>query len=301
MRAMPPGWRKGVFEMRLLKSLVCAAALSCVAIAPAAAKPSTKERVTALEAEVAELRAAAAASAAATQRVDSLETEIRSLTGRVETLNFQLQQANAQIRSMGAALAGEPVDGVLPNGMVDPNPNPFAGPTGGPAPLSPAGPTSLTGQPAPSTGAPAQLGQQPDIVAAANDIDLPLDPEAAFAYANGFLLRQDFARAEAAYSEFVAAYGSHPRAADAQFRLGEIYLARGKNAEAADAFVGYIGKYPNSQRTAEAYLKLGAAFAGLGEVQEACKVLRAVKSKYPGAQPQVLDRADRELRRNGCS
>ena len=264
---------------------------------PALAKPSTKERVGVLETEVAELRAAAAAAAASSQRIDQLEEEIRSLTGRIETLSYELDQANARLRSMGAALAGEPGATQFPgdygdNGYGAPG---YAGPSAGPTDL-------LSGPAEPAVNDP--VADQSAVAASGSetfdDVQLPLDGDAAFAYANGFLLRQDFARAEAAFNLFLGAFGTHPRAPDAEFRLGEIFLAREKNAEAADTFVSYIRKYPNGGRAAEAYLKLGAAFAGLDQKDEACKVLRAVKTTYPNASTQVLDRAERELSRHGC-
>ena len=291
------GFVKSGFTGRNLVMALLTGALITFSAPSAMAKPSTKERVTALEAEVAELKAAAAAATAASQRVDVLEQEVRSLTGRIETLNYQLQQADARLQSMSAALAGDTVPSTF-NPALD-------GGFGSGNPAVPGGPTDLQAGPTDLLSGGAQtpsgdLGQQTQD-AIVSDIQLPLDPEAAFAYSNGFLLRQDLPRAEASFTMFLSAFGGHPRAADAQFRLGEIYLAQDKFAEAADTFVEFVRKYPNSGRSAEAYLKLGAAFAGLGETEEACKVLRAVKSRYPNAEPQVLDRADRELRRHNCS
>ncbi|MEO1013865.1 MAG: tetratricopeptide repeat protein [Pseudomonadota bacterium] len=275
--------------MRIRRGVVIAALASLVATG-AMAKPSTKERVTALEAQVAELAAAAEAAKVSAEQVVQLEREVRRLTGEVEELTYQLDQANARIYSLSTAVAGE--EGGAP---LDDATRPMASGPGAIAAPAAGGPTNLLssgGRAAPGVGAPAD--------APPTDVALPLDPDAAFNYANGFLFSEDWPRAEAAFSLFVAAYGDHPRAADAQFRLGEIYLARDKYAEAADAFVTYIRQYPDEMRVADAYLKLGASFAGLGETAEACKVLSAVKSKYPDADPRLIDRANAEMRRNNC-
>ena len=250
-------------------SLAAALWLSLAAAAPALA--GTKERVEALEAAVAELRASQPSAIEANAKIDRLEAEVRSLTGRVEELTFELEQARARLDSVSAALAGEvPAPGA---------PAPLAG--------APAGPNDLiANEISRSTGAGA--------------IELPLDPEAAFSYASDFLLSGDYANAERAFQKFVETFPNHPRTADARFRLGEVYLANAKNTEAADVFIAFIRAYPQSARGAEAYLKLGTAFSRLSKPDEACKVFKTLKSKYPNAAPAVLQRTDVEMGRINC-
>ncbi len=236
--------------------------------APAAAE-STKERLLALERSVANLQAAAPSASASALRIGQLEEQIQSLTGRVEQLTYDLDQANAKLAAVTAALSGG------------------AAVAGGP---SPGAPTDL--------GAGDPIADR--IVGAAPAIELPADPDAAFDYAASFLMSGDYARAQAAFELYLKAFPNHPRTPDAQFRLGEIYLAQGANADAADAFIAHIKKYPNDPRAPEAYLKLGSAFARMQQNAEACKVFKALKSKYPNATPVVLQRADVEMSRIGC-
>lgn len=251
-----------------MRSLILAAALFTACAAPAFA--GTKERVEALEATVAQLRASQPAAIEANAKIDRLEAEVRSLTGRVEELSFQLEQARARLDSVSAALAGD-----IPA-------------SGGPAPLAgaPAGPNDLIAN---------EISRS-----SAGAVELPLDPEAAFSYASDFLLAGDYAKAERAFQLFVEAFPNHPRTADARFRLGEVFLANGKNTEAADAFIAFIRAYPQSARGAEAYLKLGTAFSRLSKPDEACKVFKTLKSKYPNAAPAVLQRTDVEMGKISC-
>jgi len=248
-----------------------AAAVSLVVIA-APAYAGTKERVEALEAAVARLSASQPAALEANAKIDRLETEVRSLTGRIEQLTFDLEQARARLDSVSAALAGE-----------------------APAPLAsaPQGPKDLIANEISRSSAPGAA-------AGAGDVQLPLDPEAAFSYASDFLLSGNYASAERAFQLYVEAFPNHPRTADARFRLGEVYLANNKNTEAADAFIAFIRAYPSSARGAEAYLKLGTAFSRLSKADEACKVFKTLKSKYPNAAPAVLQRADVEMGRINC-
>jgi tol-pal system protein YbgF len=208
------------------------------------------------------------------------------MTGEIETLNYELDQANARLDSITAALAGDANYSA---------PGEFgAGPTGGPVSLIPG---------ADSTGDPIADQIARDEAAAGvgpNDIALPLDPNAAFDYASAFLLAGDYQRAKAAFSLYVEAFPNHQRTPDAQFRLGEIHLALGENAAAADSFIAHIRAYPNDQRSAEAYLKLGTAFARLEKKTEACTVFKTMKSKHPNAPAPVLQRADLEMARIDC-
>lgn len=238
-------------------------AAALILAAPAFA--GTKDRVEALEAAVAQLQAASPAALNANAKIDRLEQEVRALTGRVEQLTHELEQARAQLNSVSAALAGE-----------------------GGGPVNLAGPAAVSDPIA------------NEIAKAGADVALPLDPEAAYAYASDFLVTSDYARAEKAFTLFLEAYPSHPRSADARFRLGEVQLAASRNAEAADTFIAFLRAYPNSGRGAEAYLKLGTAFSRLNQTTEACKVFKTLKSKYPTAAPAVLQRADVEMGRINC-
>lgn len=236
-------------------------------VTPASA--GTKDRVEALEAAVAQLQAASPAALNANAKIDRLEAEVRSMTGRIEELTHELEQTRARLDAVTAALSGDV-----------------------------GSPVSLAGA-APQAGDP--IADEITRSAAGDvEVSLPLDPEAAYAYASEFLVSSDYARAERAFSMFLDSYPNHPRAADARFRLGEVYLASSKNAEAADTFIAFLRAYPKSARGAEAYLKLGTAFSRMNQSTEACKVFKTLKSKYPTAAPAVLQRTDVEMQRIDC-
>lgn len=268
-------------------TLFAAGALALSFAAPAAAQ-STKDRVEMLEQAVADLQARAPSAADSALKIGRLEQEVQALTGRVEELTWRLDQANARIESLTAAMAGDTLG---------------AAEYGAPLPGAPgrAGAAGATGGPARLGGSDDPIGDR--IAEASGDeaeVALPLDANEAFEYASSFLLRGDYARAQKAFELYVAAFPNHPRTAEAQFRLGEVYLATGANADAADAFIAHIKKYPNDPRAAEAYLKLGTAFARLQKNTEACQVFKSMRGKFPSAAPAVMQRADIEMQRINC-
>ncbi len=266
---------------RAMMGFVALAASLLAVLSPAFAQ-STKDRLEALERSVADLNAAAPVATDASLKIGRLEQEVQFLTGRVEELNHALEQANARLDAVSAALAG----GALPG---------FTGLDGGPVPLGGGAPDLQPGDPIAdaitSSGA-ADIDT--------SDVALPINPEAAFDYASGFLRSGDYARAEAAYLMFVQSFPNNARTADAQFRLGEIYLATNRSADAADAFIAHIRQYPNDPRTAEAHLKLGTAFARLGQNDQACKVFKSVRTRFASAPPAVLQRTDVEMQKINC-
>lgn len=276
--------------------------LSACASSPAAAQrsSSTDDRLRRIERSLADLQSAIyrdgnspdklgssdPLSSDATVRISQLEREIQLLTGRVEELSFDLDQANGKIKSMQAALS---LGG--PHNAGD-GPVPLSGP-------AESGDLVANGQQVDGlTTIPGEVGTTtaPDI----SGVELPLDPDAAFAYSSGFLLSGDYDRAAASFKLYLQSFPNHPRAADARFRLGEIYLATEKNADAADAFITHIRSYPNDPRAAEAHLKLGTAFSRLGQPDEACKIFRTLRSKFPDVSPAVSQRASREMASINC-
>lgn len=270
-------------------------ALISVVMLSAAAGPAAagaKDDIKNLQERMARVEQSAAAQGAASVRINELEHQIQQLTGRIEELTYQLDQANARLDAVSAALAGGAQAGGAP-GALD----------GGPASSVARGPVDL------STGDP--IGDRPSAAqtppagasgagASAAAVELPLNPDAAFEYASGFLLAGDYQRAKAAFELYVKAFPNHPRTPDAQFRLGEIHLALGENTAAADAFIKHIRNYPNDPRAAEAYLKLGTAFSRLDKPDEACTVFKTMKTKFPNAAGPVQQRADLEMARINC-
>ncbi|NOX83716.1 MAG: tol-pal system protein YbgF [Alphaproteobacteria bacterium] len=260
-----------------------AAALLIVAsAAPAAA--GTKDDIRNLQERMARVEQAAAAQSAATVRLSELERQNQFLTGRIEELSFQLDQANQRLNAIGAALSGE--DG-----------QPGAGAFLSGAQFQQQGPVALApGDPIADQLSRTGVQDGPD----AASVELPLDPAAAFDYASGFLLKGDYQRAKAAFELYVEAFPNHARTPDARFRLGEIHLALGENADAADVFIAHIRAYPNDPRAAEAYLKLGTAFSRLEKSDQACTVFKTMKAKFPNVSQPVRQRADLEMSRISC-
>jgi tol-pal system protein YbgF len=272
-------------------------------------------------------------------RVVQLEEQIRQLNGLVEELNFQVLQMQDQLRRMqedyeyrfqqlegsgdgiaepaapaqqrgdaggrplpgdgtelGSAERGEPA---RPLGQItfDANGNPVVTPPAGAAATQGALPEVQQGAlPGVQTG-PAIPGTDGTQVAA-----LPSTDSADELYRNAyeFMLSGDYATAEAGFRQHVERFPNDPRAADAQFWLGEALLAQSRNREAAQVFLAASRSYPQAKKAPDMMLKLGVALAAMDQKDVACATLSEVTRRYPDASAQIKGRVKEEQQRAAC-
>lgn len=115
-----------------------------------------------------------------------------------------------------------------------------------------------------------------------------------------FMLSGDYATAEAGFRQHVERFPNDPRAADAQFWLGEALLAQSRNREAAQVFLAASRSYPQAKKAPDMMLKLGVALAGMDQKDVACATLSEVTRRYPDASAQIKGRVKEEQQRAAC-
>ena len=127
-------------------------------------------------------------------RVDSLETQIRALTDKVEQLSGQLRQANRRSDI-------EPAAGQRPNGALGPG-APAAAGFGSVTVIPGADPIGRMLEPASSNGGPA--------VPLPAEVQAAASPKELYETAYGYLLQSDYGSAEVAFEEFLRRYPGDP-------------------------------------------------------------------------------------------
>jgi TolA-binding protein len=193
-------------------------------------------------------------------RVEQLETEVRTLRGRVEEVeNARQRQAedlDKQIADLNFKLQNGAGAGPAAGG------DPLAGSGRPTAALSPQ-PGNLAAQP-PSAGAPPPPRRT---------------PEQSLQEGNAALARKDYPAAEAAAKTVLAAGG--PRAVDAQYLLAR--AAYGKR-DFSNAAVAYNDTYTRSRtgvHAQDALLGLAASLTAIGEKRAACETLDKMAAEFP--------------------
>lgn len=271
-------------------------------------------------------------------RIDQLESQLRDLVGRLEEVEFKNTQTQRRVEKMSEDVdyrlnqieRAAPV-GAAP-GAVQPAPAPAA--SGPAAPAAGEGqqvvrgstssqpanaptkegilgtlPADSSGRPLPpqATTAPAARAGQaaapavPAPPAASAKGKLPAgSPKERYDYAYKLLVQSEFADAEAAFREFVAAHGADPLAGNAQYWLGETYYVRQQFEPASAAFLkGYQG-YPKGAKAPDSLLKLGMSLTAMKKTAEACAAFNQLGKEFPNAPPHVKDAAGRERGKAGC-
>jgi len=223
-------------------------------------------------------------------RIEELEGQLRDATAENERLQYELNQAQREIRrlnTMVGELAG--VNQSLAEGQ--PAEDPAA------APRDPA-----AAPPTPREAATGTLGTLPaDQVTAT-------DPAADYAAARNLLLNGNYAEAEAAFGQFLQAYPTSENAGEARFWFAFTLLARNNYRDAAANFVQYLQATPNGARAPEAQVRLGMALAGLArdgtndenDLRQACGAFASLQRRYPNAPANVRSLATREARAANC-
>ncbi|MFC0284187.1 tol-pal system protein YbgF [Camelimonas abortus] len=195
-------------------------------------------------------------------RVTQLEEQVRSLSGKVEQLQFENRRLAEQLRKFQ-----QDVDFRLQEGR------------GGGAP--------------PQAAAAAPRGADPAQAPAASAGD-------GFERGRSQIQQGDYAGAEMSLRQFLNASPKDRRAAEAIYWLGESYYQRQRYSEAAEQFLKITTDYPKAARGPDALLKLGMSLARLDAKPEACATLAEVLRKYPNASAEVRAAVERERRRSKC-
>lgn len=199
-----------------------------------------------------------------TQRVTTLETQQRELTGQVEQIQFQLRQMEAAMERLRRDTEGR-LQALEPKpAETIPAPGTGAGPQGA---ASPAPPVPQAQGPAPG-GAPGATPTGADAI------------EARYLAAYRLYEARDYAAAHKALSAFVAAHPKHPRASNAQFWAGRALMAQGQTADAAKAFLAGYKQFPRGERAHNSLLWLGKALIDLKQPQAACQALDELRTTY---------------------
>ncbi|WP_168206291.1 tol-pal system protein YbgF [Labrenzia sp. PHM005] len=127
------------------------------------------------------------------------------------------------------------------------------------------------------------------------------DPRTDYDQAYSMAVNGDYSAAETGFRTFLESYPDHELTANAQYWLGESLLAQQNYREAADAFLKTYRDHPGNSKSPDSLLKLGVSLRGLGETDVACATFSELLNKFPNAAPAVLSQARDERQRAQCS
>jgi tol-pal system protein YbgF len=234
-----------------------------------------------------------------------LEQDVRSVTGRLEEVSYQLRKLedrltklsadiDYRLSQMKAAGEGEAAAGGSKREAGAPS---ATGGTPAVAPgnssQSPPVDENTAKAKAATTGAAGPASPQTASLP-------PRSPREQYARAFSLLEKRNYEEAGTGFDEFLKAHPDDPLADNARYWLGETYYARGDYAHSAEAFLDAYDKNKTGPKAPDTLLKLGLSLAALDKKKEACATFRELHRAFPNAPGAVKDRAAEEGKRLAC-
>lgn len=223
-----------------------------------------------------------------------MQTEIRFLTGRIEELQYKIQELErAQKNSISdIEFRLEELEGI---GDTVSDTSSEENDTQTTFDLEPQSVNDVNQSGTPET----TLGE---IVPGTTSTSNSQVSTAIQQYENALsLLRAgQYGQAESSFQIFLEQYPNSNRTAAAFYWLGETYYVQGQYQEAAKNFLDGFQKFPDNSKATDNLLKLGMSLARLGQNQEACLTFKQLQTRYPDAPEHIVNRVDIENNRTGC-
>lgn len=272
-----------MFPARKLQAATAAALLAASTLLPAAAQvDGDDDRLLALT------------------RVEELQKEVRELTNRVETLEYELgrerkrraelyrdmqariDELERQLSAAAVVAAAEPPDD---GGGVENDGTAAVAVDGG----SQNGDAGVEDGAAESATAAAPPGPAPD----------PAEVQARYDEAFEFLKRSHYSRAATAFRDFLDDYPDTELSDDAAYWIAEAHYVTRSFADALQGFQLMRRRYPASVRLPDATLKVGYIQYEIGAYADARATFTALIADYPGSRVAIsaktrLQKMDRQ-------
>ena len=207
-------------------------------------------------------------------KIGTLEAQIRRLTGKLEEFEHRqrlMQQDIDLVRKEMELLRQRPV------GSDTSDPLAVDGSDNVASPLAADGGEALA-----------------PVEEAAVTVELPEgDAASQFDFAFAFVRKNDLARGQLAFEQFVERNPKDNRLANAKYWLGRIHLQEGRNAKAAQYLLALIEEHPNHAKRPDALVDLADVLLKLDSAGDACNALAEFRRVSDKASARVKANADR--------
>jgi len=232
------------------------------------------------------------------QRIDTLQQEVRVMTGEVESLRYELekqQQRNRElyrdtdrrigvIESTGGGISDDDDLGLDETGLDETGLSDEVGASGN-------SPRFVDPNRSETVSSNANDPLAPRVPVRANTTRAATQAEKA-AYSNAYdlLARGDNNGAIAAFDQFLREFPDGPFSDNAWYWQGEAKYATRDFDAARSNFGIVVNSFPESAKVPDARLKIGYSLYEQASFGEAREVLTAVQNDYPGRSASVLAR-----------
>ena len=246
-------------------------------------------------------------------RLTRLESEIRTLTGKAEELQYTVGRFEMRftklVSDVDLRLSALEHPATTPATSAGSTPSTTAPPPAGAATQMPANNSAPNAPPQTLGTIPSRAFNQNTAVSAPSRVDQsaalpkrPTDtPKEQYDHATSLLLDdQNSSGAERALKTFIEDHPKHELASNAYYWLGETYYVRKLFKQAAYAFAAGYQRFPKGNKAPDYLLKLGMAFGQLGKDSEACTAFLRLLTSFPNINKRLKGRAQLQRQRYQC-
>ena len=238
------------------------------------------------------------------QRMDTLETAQRSLTGEIEQLRYERDTLRTDLEALAKDITDMQAMATQMNshlqGMSMGQP---AAPVYSESHGQPHGQFNGQSNSQSYVSAPPYQGANSAFPAAAVQ---PLGPQTFDASELQEIGQQklragDFSGAQQAFSQYIQVNPSAPDLGEAYFWLGETYFVKSGFDKAAESYIESMRASPEGPFASSAMIGLAGALRGMDNADGACKTLAGFSVQFPNASQDMQVKANRERQRSNCS
>ena len=251
------------------------------------------------------------------ERLNTLEEEMRSMTGLSERLNHSLDEMTRRLDKFGAdvdyRLGSVEKTGPGASNTASAPAAPTSTEASAPPPSRPGQPQTLgtltesdlrrlrPGTASAATPPAAAPGAPPPTAEAQARALLPEGTVAErYNYAFGLLRQARYDQAEQALRAFLQAHGNDRLSTNARYWLGETYYVRGNYQVASQVFLENYQAAPKGEKAADSLLKLGMALNLLERKREACVTFDKLSQEFPTSPDNIKRAIAAERQRASC-
>ncbi|WP_417460227.1 tetratricopeptide repeat protein [Kordiimonas sp.] len=221
-------------------------------------------------------------------KMGTMERQMRSLTGKIEELEYRLRQQDQAMEMLRKELDLQRQEAAQAQASRPQGVNP----------AQPAGSTPNNSglATAPATDTPTAT------TPAKPTIELPAGGAAEqYRYAFEFIRQNDLDSGFTAMEMFLKANPGDDRVGSAKFWLGRIHLLKGRMPQAAQQLLALIEEHPNHEKRVDALVDLADVLIALDSASDACNALAEFRRSDAQANDRLKARAARTAEKAGCS
>ncbi|MEM6812106.1 MAG: tol-pal system protein YbgF [Pseudomonadota bacterium] len=225
-------------------------------------------------------------------RLQQIETQMRTLTGKLEEQLYTINQLRLDVQRLQNVPITQNSSSLMnDNPVAQPQIEPLEQPVQDPEPEKDN--NSLFGI--------DLTAQEPQGMNLASPIRSRNDATASYEQAFRHIKDKEFLEARAAFEEFLLDHPNHVLTANAKYWLGETFYAEGEFKQAARIFAEGFQSYPDTPKSPDMLLKLGLSLSNLGKKDEACITLSQLPIKFQSGPEAILERGADEINRLNCT